>query len=65
VIRAKAKEGGTVSKAWITVIVIVIVAVGIMVVVGGDNAECGTPTTRQCGPGNLPPDPPPIPPGLR
>ena len=53
------------SKAWITLIVIVIVAVGIMVVVGGDNAECGTPTTRQCGPGNLPPDPPPIPPGLR
>ena len=53
------------SKAWIALIVVVIVAVGMMVVVGGDDAECGTYTTKRCGPGDLPPRPPPLPPGMR
>ena len=43
------------SNQWIALIVAVCVAVGIMVVVGGGDAPCGTPTTKPCGPGERPP----------
>jgi hypothetical protein len=49
------------STRWIAVIAAIAVAVGVMVFVGGGDADCGTPTTAPCGPR----DQPPIPPSMR
>ncbi len=54
------------TNGWIALIATVIVAIGIMVLVGGDDTQCGTYTTKRCGPGDLrPPPTPPLPPSMR